>query len=176
MGFMKNDVLKKIGNRKDCVYRLYVSKISDDGEKIFKSLKEEYVNFEYYIGYSPEQLIESASECDYGCELYMSGRIPSDEECFEKNYMRLGGVYEVGATNRHFDFLNAGIPIISVGCKRQDDYLKKYGVLIEMDLNQLDIDYLKENRHMYRENVKKAHSELAISGQIDRLIDFFNDL
>jgi len=130
-----------------------------------------------YIGYSPKRMIQNISRCDYGCCLFHSGRLATDEECMKKGYYRLPGIYEVGATNRYFDFFNAGIPVVSsCECKRQAEYLKQYGVLVDMALEDLDIEYLVKNKDLFRKNVKEAAKYLAISAQIDRLIVFFNSL
>lgn len=171
------DILDKIGYRDDCEFDLYVGMVSEEGFEEFKRLREEYINFNFFVGYPPQKLIQSISKYDYGCSLFHSGRIPTDTECIEKGYRRLPGAYEVSAINRHFDFLNAGIPIISsYEGREQMDYLKKYGVIVDMDLESLDIEYLLENKNMYRKNVKAAKKYLAISAQSDRLIDFFNSI
>ena len=150
---------------------------SDTNMKILYELKRKYENFHFFIGYSPKRMIQNISRCDYGCNLFHSGRLPSDEECMKKGYYRLSGIYEVGATNRYFDFFNAGIPVVSsCECKRQAEYLKQYGVLVDMALEDLDIEYLAKNKHLFRKNVKEAEKYLAISAQIDRLIAFFNSL
>ena len=106
----------------------------------------------------------------------MSGRIPSDEECINKGYLRMPGTYEVSATNRYFDYINAGIPIVSDGGKRQCDYLKEFGVLVNMTLDSIDIQYLKDNKKMMRENVKRAQKDLSVSAHVGKLIDFFYEL
>ena len=169
------DILDKIGNRDDCEYNLYISYASEQAIKELKGLQEKYGNFRFYVGYAPKEMIQSISKCDYGCRLFHVGRMPTDAECVEKGYSHLADAYEVSATNRSFDFLNAGLPVIeSYDERRQTDYLKKYGVIVDMDMDNLDIEYLMENRYMYRRNVKAASRYLAISAQIDRLIDFFN--
>ena len=83
----------------------------------------------------------------------------------------------MGAANRYFDFFNAGIPVVSsCECKRQAEYLKQYGVLVDMTIEDLDIEYLNKNKNFFRNNVKEAEKYLAISAQIDRMIVFFNSL
>lgn len=171
------DILHKIGNRMECEFDLYISRIAAENVETLYELKRKYVNFNFFIGYSPERMIPNISRYDYGCSLFHSGRLPMDEECIEKGFYRLSGIYEVGATNRYFDFFNAGIPVVSsCECRKQADYLKQYGVLVNMTLEELDIEYLAKNKHLYRQNVKNAEKYLAISAQIDRLIDFFNSM
>ena len=170
------DILDKIGNRDDCEFNLYVSLVSEMNLKELQRLQEEYTNFNFFVGYTPQELIQSISKCDYGCCFYHSGRMRTDAECIEKGYFYLPGAYEVSATNKHFDYLNAGIPIVtsSYDGRKQIDYLKKYDVIVNMDLESLDIEYLMENKYLFRENVKAAKKHLAIGAQIDRLINFFN--
>lgn len=168
-----NDILKKIGHRDDCIFILYISRVTEKELSILSRIKREYVNFEYYIGYSPQKLIQSMAQCDYGCDIFSFGRLPSDQECAEKNYERLAGTYTVSATNRFFDYLNAGIPIIGNGHKKLCDYLESLGVLLNIDLEQLDVEYLKAKREFYKEHVKKSQVKLSINSQIGRLIEFF---
>ena len=171
------DILNKIGNRTECEFDLYISRISNTSMEKLCELKRKYANFNFFIGYSPEKIIQNISRCDYGCSLFHSGRLPMDEESVEKGFHRLPGIYEVGATNRYFDFFNAGIPVVSsCECKKQADYLKQYGVLVNMTLEDLDIKYLAKNKYLFKKNVKEAGKYLAISAQIDRLIVFFNSL
>lgn len=171
------DILNKIGQRNDCEFHLYISKISEKNMKKLKELNEKYGNFFFEVGHSPEEIIQSISLYDYGCSLDCFGRIPTEAECIEKGFSYLPGVYEISAANRQFDFLNAGLPIIaSYDGRRQIEYLKKYGVIVDMFLESLDIEYLKANKDMYRKNVREAAKYLSISAQIDRLIDFFNAL
>ncbi|MBD5516306.1 MAG: hypothetical protein HDR06_17105 [Lachnospiraceae bacterium] len=171
------DVLNKIGNRPECELYLYISKVSKSDLDTLISLKKEFKNFYFFVGHSPKMIIKSIAKCDYGCCFYCLGRVPSDAECIEKGYYRLAGTYQVSATNRHFDFLNAGIPVLtSYDGKRQMDYLKGYGVLVDMTLDDLDIEYLMENKYIYRKKVKEAAPFLAIGNQIGRLISFFDSL
>lgn len=172
------DVLGKIGNRCDCEFDLYIGKISDQNLKKLEELKKEYFNLNIIIGYSPQQMIQSISKYDYGCDLYHEGIMPTDEECVEKGYTRLMGTYQVTTSNRYFDFLNAGIPIIvsSYGGSRLVKYLKKFGVVADMSLESLDIECLIKNKYLYRKNAKETKKYLAINAQIDRLIKFFNTI
>ena len=172
------DILDKIGNRRDCELILYVSRVSDKDLKELKRLEEEYTNFNYFVGFLPMEIIQRISKCDYGCCFYHPGRIPTDKECIEKSYRYFSDTYEVSSSNKYFDFLNAGIPIVtsSYDGKKQIDYLRNYNVIVDMDLKNLDIEYLKEKKYLYRKNVKVASKHLAISAQIDRLIDFFNSV
>ncbi len=171
------DILYKIGNREDCKFDLYISTTSNTNMKTLYELKRKYENFNFFIGYPPKRIIQNISRCDYGCSLVHSGRLPTDEECIKKGFYRLSGLYEVGAANRYFDFFNAGIPVVSsCECKRQAEYLKQYGVLVDMTIEDLDIEYLNKNKNFFRNNVKEAEKYLAISAQIDRMIVFFNSL
>lgn len=170
------EILDKIGNREDCIFSIYVAGVSSEQADALKKLKKEYANFEYYIGYSPSELIYAISKYDYGCDFYVQGRYPTDQECMDNNFLRLSGTYEVSTTNRLFDCINSGIPVVAIVPKKQIVYLKSFGVVVDMSLQNLDVEYLKKNRNYYRENAVKAQKSLSIGTQIQRLIDFFNGL
>lgn len=167
-------ILNRIGKRNDCIFHLFVGRCDDSNRKKLKKLEEEYSNFKVFYGMTYNELLVGISEYDYGCFLMMGGkRIPGMESIDNVYY---GSIYINSTTNKFFDYLDAGIPIISTESERLCEYFKRYGVVVEMDISSLNIDYLKKNKIVYREHAKKARAELLIDNHIHKLIDFFNTL
>ena len=54
-------------------------------------------------------------------------------------------------------------------------YLDKYGVIIDMDLEHFDIEYLKDNKLMFHKNVSLAKPQLLISNHISSLVEIIED-
>ena len=69
----------------------------------------------------------------------MTGRkkIPEQESIDNVYY---GSTYINSISNRYLDYLDAGIPIIGTHPRKQCKYLEEYGVIVQMDLSNLNID------------------------------------
>lgn len=167
-------VLKKIGNRDDCIFHIFVGECTENEREKLDKLEREYINFQYFCGTSHRELIMRIAAYDYGCYMMTGGQdIP---EMVSIDNMYYGSNYINAAGNRFFDYLDAGIPIIATRPKKQCEYFDSLGVLVKMDLSNMDIEYLKKNRDFYRKNVEKARLELLVDNQINRLINFLNAL
>lgn len=167
-------ILEKIGNRSDCIFDIYVGECSEEDREKLDLLEEKYFNFKVVYGTKHNDLIARLSEYDYGCLLWTDGVDISDLESIDS--IHYGSNYNNSQANICFDYLSAGIPVIATRGKKQCDYLEKFGVLVKMNVSNIDIDNLKENRLIYRRNVDRAKDELSIDSQIQRMIDFFETL
>lgn len=167
-------ILNKIGNVDSCIFHIFIGECNASDREILKGLESEYLNFKVFYGMEYRKLISKISEYDYGCFFWTSGKdIPELESIDNINY---GSNFINSEGNRFFDYLDANIPIIATRPKKQCDYLEKLGVLVKMDISNIDLNYLRENKKLYKKNVEKAKPELLIDSQITRLIDFFEEL
>lgn len=167
-------ILNKIGNISDCVFHIYIGECSDSDRKKIEELEKKYFNFKAFYAIPHGELILKMSEYDYGCYLLTGGKDIPELESIDNLYF--GSTHFNAVANRLFDYLDANIPIITTRPKKQCEYLEKFGVVVKMDISNIDIDYLKKNRKHYKNNVQKAKKELLIDNQIQRLIDFLNNL
>lgn len=168
------DIMEKIGKRDDCIFHVYIGSVSEKDRKKADLLSKKYPNFKVFWETKYDDLMQNISEYDYGCYWSTDGEeiplLEADENGFT------GSSYQNSVPNRYFDYIDAGLPIIAVQPKKICDYLEKLGVLVKMTITDIDIDFLKKSRSMYKENVKKAKKELLIDNHIQKLIDFFNEL
>lgn len=167
------EILEKIGNREDCIFHFYAGKLKKSSIEKCRSYEQRYSNFKLFLNTEYTELIQRYREYDYACNIYIKGEMPPDDSLVDgttgssfKNYVR----------HSFFDYLSAGLPIIATVPQKCLDYLQQYGVVIRMDLSDLDIEYLKKNRQYYGEKVKTAVKELDINKHISKLIDFFKEL
>lgn len=167
-------IFKKIGNRDDCLFHIFIGRCDDNTRKKLDKLAEDYSNIKVFYGLEYNKLIATISEYDYGSFLMTAGEDIPEQISIDNVYYGSACVNSI--TNRFFDYLDAGIPIISTVCKKLCEYLDRRGVIVKMDISNLDIQYLNENKMYYRENVKKAKEELQIENHIQRLIDWFHKL
>lgn len=167
-------ILAKLGNRNDCLFHIFIGQCDNSDREKIEILEKKYTNFKAFYGMRYSELINKISEYDYGCFLMTGGKDIPELESLDNMYY--GSVHINSVSNRFFDYLDANLPIISTTSKKLCEYLEKYGVVIKMDLSNLDIDYLKKHKMFYKKNVEKAKEELLIETQITRLIDWFNEL
>lgn len=167
-------ILNKIGNVDGCIFHMFIAQCNASDREKLKKLESEYFNFKVFYEVKYDKLISIISEYDYGCFFTTSGKDIPEMESF--NNINYGSTYINSEANRFYDYLDANIPIIATRPKKQCDYLNKLGVLVKMDISNIDLDYLRENKELYKKNVEKAKPELLIDNQIARLLDFFEDL
>lgn len=167
-------ILNKIGKREDCIFHIFIGKCNGRDREKLNLLESKYPNFKVFYETKYHELITRISKYDYGSFFYTSGEEIPDLVSIDDVYY--GSIYNNGIQSRYFDYLDAGIPIIATRSKKLCDYLDKLGVLIRMDISNIDIDYLKKNKMFYKKNVEKIKAQVLIDNHIQELIDFFEEL
>lgn len=169
-----DNILKKIGKRNDCIFHVFIGEISKSDREKFDILQNEYSNFRFFGGLQHDELIKRISLYDYGCFLTTGGKdIPNQEA---DGCGMAGSNYSNAVGNRFFDYIDAGLAVVAERPKKLCEYLDRLGAVVKMNLSNLDIEYLKEKRQSYRENISNAKKILLIDNQIQRLIDFFYEI
>lgn len=167
-------ILGEIGNKNDCIFHLFIGRCNDSDRKKLEKLEEKYLNFKVFYETSYSELIYKISEYDYGCFFMTNGKDIPEQESIDNVFY--GSIYINSITNRFFDYLDAGIPIISTISKKLSEQLEKYGAIIKMTVSDINIEYLKKNKLIYTQNAAYAKTVLQIDNHIQKLIDFFNDI
>ena len=168
-----DEVLDKVGNREDCIFHFYAGNLNEEGIAKCRKYEKQYKNFKMFLNTEYTALISKFREYDYACNLYIRGELPPEDYFIDGT---TGSSFRNYVRHSFFDYLSAGLPIIATVPQKCLDYLQQYGVVIRMDLSDLDIDYLKKNRQHYVQRVKNAVKELDINKHIQQLIDFLNEL
>ena len=131
-------------------------------------------NFKVIYGTKHDELIEKISAYDYGCFLFDGeDEIPNTLTVDNKYY---GSQYINAVSNRYFDYIDAEIPLIGTRPLKLCHFFDKYGVIVKMNLTDLNIGYLLQNKVEYKKRVKKAKEELLVGKRISTLINFFNNI
>ena len=167
------EILAKIGNRQDCILHLYAGNLSERNIRRCEDYQKEYRNFRFFLGTKYDDLLIRMREYDFGCELWTGGEEPPDDVMVGEYS---GSNYRNCVRNFFFDFIEAGLPVVTTASSRLWEYLSAYDIVVKMTLDNLDIDYLKQHKEYYREQVMAARKELGIDKHISRLIDFFNEV
>lgn len=170
------DIFGVLGNDRRVEYHVFVGILSEEEKIKLDMLEQQYTNFKYFHNVDIETLLNTISGYDYSCQL-SRGELSEDESLYkEYNQIYESGAYIISATNRYYDYIDAGLPIITNWPKNMCEYLSKYGVFIDMDIETLNIDQLIQEKEKYKENVYMARKELSIDNQIGKLIQFIDDI
>lgn len=169
---MLSEIMGIIGEREDCEFHVFTGKKT--GKEICDEIEKQYSNFKIFYETHHKDLIQKISKYDYGAFFSVKGKTIPAMMTIDNLYF--GSVEINSVTNRYFDYIDAGLPVIATFPNKLCDFLDEYGAIVKMDLSNLDIDYLKENKKKYKENVYQAKEKLLIDHQIQRLIDFFAEI
>lgn len=168
-----DEILARVGNKEDCIFHFYAGHLSDSNIERCEKMEKQYKNFRFFLNTQYNRLLKNLSYYDYGCDLWTNGKEPSDDCVIGEYY---GSLYRNSIRNVYFDFLGAGLPVVTTNSEKMWQYLSAYDVVVKMNLSSIDIDYLKQHKNYYRTEVAKARKEIDIDNQIPRLIQFFNEV
>ena len=165
--------LNLMENRSDYIFDVYTWNATNEERKILTDLKKSYSNFNFYIHIEHDDLIRKLRTYDYGVSLHSGRCIPAwpinvDGYC-ENSILN-------STCNSFFDCISAGIPIVSSAPVSFCALLKSYGILVDMTVEELDLDFLMQHRKEYRRNVVKAQKEFSIDNHIGRLVRFLDEV
>ena len=172
------EILQKIGNCGDCCYHVFCWSATEEQKRQLEDLEKKYSNFKVFYHVEHLKLMKMISQYDYGCCLWSGSRIPRWPEPNDSNktISYSEGAFRYAMCNKYFDFISAGLPIITTFPEVLAAELEKKGILINMNLENFDLDYLREHKNSYQEKVRKVRDEFLIDNQIDKLIEFLGDI
>lgn len=139
------------------------------GEYIRKD--EECLYFHFHKPVPNDMLAEEISKYDYGVS-------PIRDDVWENarsgQYTKEKLIY--AGANKLFDYLDAGLPIVTAIPQKISKYLEEKGVLINWTNGQYDFDYLRDRKESMREKVSDVREELRIGNHIQELVGFYESL
>ncbi|MBE5865480.1 MAG: glycosyltransferase family 4 protein [Lachnospiraceae bacterium] len=144
-----------------------------------KAKMHEYIEMEehnpYFHLHEPvpyEKLCEEISKYDYGVFPAKKGFLEYAEKY--GNYTKAQNIHST--TNKKFDYLEAGLPIITATQVAESKVFEEEGILIRRTDEEIDFDELRRRRNEMKRKVVEVREKYRISNQIQRLIDFYNML
>ena len=153
----------RICDENDIAFKIHSWNKLDDSLKDYKNIIECPIITDY------SEFIETISECDFGVQITFS----SETAALEYKNPYLKGKYSMA--NKIFDYLDAGLPVITSGAKLQAKVLKSVHACILLDNSNVNedlkgiIDDLKAVKFSRPKNVEKFN----INKQIIRLENFY---
>ena len=171
------DITNLLGNRKDCVLDIYIGICDEKGMEEAEKIEAIYSNIRFFWNTNHMELIDRLQDYDYGCEFYNSGKIiPLDMKIRYGVHEHYGSLNTNSVSNRFYDYIDAGLPVISIMPHKQIDFLSKYGIIVHMCIQDFDMDFLIKNAEELKRKAVAARQELDIDNHIDELIQFFKEL
>ncbi|MFG6346919.1 MAG: hypothetical protein K1W35_25420 [Lachnospiraceae bacterium] len=151
---------------------LHLYPVSYDVAKLHDYIDMEKTNSYFHLHHpvSARKMAQELCQYDYGVAGVQMGIL----EYAEKNGSWKKESYIYSSTNKMYDYLDAGLPIVTVIPVKQTEMLEKDGVLIRKYDEEIDFDELREKRNELKKRVLKIREKYEISNQLPALIAFYN--
>ena len=177
-GFCYDEIAKAL-NKKNLLFHMYPGGTAEKTREFLLEMEKNIATFKLMEPISHMELLKIASHYLAGVVLYEKGYgnekiVDNEKENISWNIIS----YNYAVTNKFFDCIDAGLPIISNACKKLLDFLSQYGIVYYTNSDELgeDLDDILDKIPEMRRNVIKCREEFDIKKQIGRLIDFYQDL
>jgi len=159
----------KLCEQNKCHYHVYPSRWNNVIYKELIDFDEKSAYFHFHKPVPIERLIDVMSSYDY---LVFPFHRKYLESKTDDEYTREKFIY--GCTNKYFDGLAAGLPIIGIACEKMLDYLGQHGAVIKWGIEDMDFEYLINNRNRLRKETIEKSDFWNIDNHIMELIEFYN--
>ena len=150
-------------------YHMYPTPWDKERYEDYLQLEKENMYFHIHHPLPYTQLILEISKYDYGI-FPVTGDYCNDINAFG-NYTINKLVYS--GTNKHFDYIAAGLPIIAVTPVRLTQEIEKSGFLFRWTIDEIDFDYLATHRDDLKRIVQKEQDKWTMEHHIQELEDFY---
>lgn len=152
---------------------LYVYCSSWDEEKYKEYIKKdkELLYFHFCKPLPHEKLLEEISKYDFGIASVRDGNWGDKNSSIHTKYK-----YIYGCANKYFDYLDAGLPIISSFPEKLCECLEEKNILLNWTNGQYDFEFLYKVKDEMKKRVLEVRKEWEINVHINRLIDFYDSL
>lgn len=163
--------LADICEKNQCHFHVYPS-IYDEikyADYIEYSETSEYFHFHKTIPFS--QLIIELSRYDFGVMPIKSNFMDMDENGYYKKEKMI-----YGSTNKYFDYLQAGLPIVAKTPTRLAKELAKHEFVIEWAIEEYDFDRLRSIKKIMKQKIMQNRASFSIEQNISNLIEFYHSL
>lgn len=154
-----------------CHFHLYAREVDEEKYVDYIELDRRSEFFHFHRPVSFSELYKEISQYDYAV-------VPVRDNVFESEvdgyYTRQKILY--AGTNKFFDFVAAGLPIIAVAPKLLVDCFSEQGVVVKSTIGKIDFEGLKARRDEMRCKVLEKQQCFSMDAHIDELIEFYQSL
>lgn len=154
-----------------CHFHVYPIMWDTSKYVFYKEMEKNNTYFHLHMPISFEKLAEEISMYDYG--VFPIKRKILTQKTFMYNTHEKA-IY--GTTNKYFDYLDAGLPIVAAHSRKQIDFFEKIGVVLDWTIEDYDFDELRRRKKELKEKVILEREKLRMSNQIHKLVDLFDSI
>lgn len=160
-----------ICKKNKCHFHVYPFHWDEKHYRVYIEEAKKNLYFHFHMPISYDKLSEELSQYDYGICL-------TRDDVWEKEISGYNTKYKYiyAGTNKYFDYLDAGLPIITATPQKFIQDLEREGVLINWTIGQYDFEYLKEIKEQIRAHVKDVRDKFKIDRNITQLLEFYDSL
>lgn len=166
------EIMEKIGDRDDYELHAFVWSISPEMYKAATEYEKIHSNFKLYVGIEHDDLIKMLANYDYGIRIFMK----NPDNIDQVNVLRQGDLYDTCSINAYFDYLDAELMPIATAGTKLCDFLEEYDAIIRWELQDFNLDYLKEHKAEFKKKAKFAKKRLSIYEHIEELTGMFEEV
>lgn len=156
-----------------CKFLIYHARTSAELGNHYRRAFEAIPNAELHEAVPFEEMLEVMQHCDFAIHP-VRGNYKDWMNYDQSDGVNYSTKLIYCASNKYFDAMEMGLPMVGYGAKRFVQMLKHCGV-VRCPVNDLGdkIDYLKENYDRLRGDIVKNIERFSIEKNIGRLIDFY---
>lgn len=151
-------------------FHLYPISYNQARLNAYISMEKENPYFHIHYPVPHYKLPQEISKYDYGV---ISA---TNEFLHYGDILHTKAVVSYCAMNKLFDFLEAGLPIISAFPTEQVKIFERDGVLIRKTDEEIDFDELRQRRNEMKKRVVEVRDKYRVSNQLPKLIEFYDSL
>lgn len=150
-------------------YHMYPTPWDKKRYEDYLQLEKENVYFHIHHPLPYTQLIAEIGQYDYGIFPILGNFRDDNSTMGDYTVNKL--IYS--GTNKYFDYIAAGLPIIAVTPVRLTQEIEKSGFLFRWTIDEIDFEYLIEHRHELKQIVQKEQCKWTMEYHIHELEDFY---
>ena len=129
----------------------------------------QYFHFHHPVEHN--KLYEEISQYDYGIHPVKSTYLDREiDGCITRNKL----IY--ASTNKYFDYISAGIPIIGISPVIITKEIEKTGGIIRWSIDDYDFDELKRRKKELRDELLQNRGYWMIDNRISELTDYYEEV
>lgn len=161
--------LAAICEENKCHLHVYPSVWREKEFAIYVQYEKQHKYFHIHKPVEFSKLYKELGQYDYG--IHPMKKTYQDKAYNQQNYTTDKFIY--AATNKYFDYISTGLPMIGAVPVKQTQDLEKTGIILRWTIEELDFDELRRRRKELRDNLLENRAYWMIQNHISDLTDYY---
>lgn len=152
-----------------CHFHIYPAVFKEDAYDAYIEMEKKNKYFHFHQPVPYEKLVREIMQYDYGIFPLCRQALESSTWTYN-THEKL--VYCV--TNKYFDYLDAGLPIIAAHSYKQVQFFEELGVILSWTVDDYDFGELHRRKRELKEKVLVEREKLKMSNRIHELLELYD--